>query len=215
MNKSAMFIIILGLFLPGCVASSKTVKPTTVPPERPTVVTQEKILPEKPLIVEQPVAEIRHPVSDAIQIAEKPLYQQQIGVSYSQITNLISEFIDIQPIENSPGQRKFLGSSDNNLVTLEIIGEEDNISEASMRLIYPRDIEPVNADLNNAMVLRFLRNTAPEFETWPPIIKDMINKLHAMDVDGKEEDKISLGEKIVQILYDKNINSITVTVRPK
>jgi len=212
MNKLTVFII-LGLFISGCAATSKTVKPTSAP-EVPAVVTQEKVLPEVLPVAEQPVPEVVPP-PDIAEIVEKTPAQQQIGVSYSQITHLISNFIDIQPIEDSHGQRKFLGSSDNNLVTLEIMGEKDNVSQVSMRLIYSEDMEPINADLNNAMVLRFLRNAAPEFEKWPPIIKDMINKLHTMDVDGKEEDKISLNEKIVHILYDKDINSITVTVRPK
>ena len=205
MNKLAVFII-FGLVISGCVATSKTVRPTSLP-ETKAPVAQEKVLPEILPAAGQSVTEIHPLVSD--------VPQQQVKMTYSQITNMIDEFLDIQSVETSSGQHKFLGVSEDNLVTLELIGGRDNILQASIKLIYPKHIEQVNTDLNNAMMLRFLRNAASGFEKWSTTVKDIANKFHTMDIGNREEDKIILGEKIVQIFYDKDAESITVTVRPK
>ena len=213
MNKLTVFII-LSLFISGCAVTSKTVRPTRVT-EASAPVTQEKMLPHIHPIVDESVAEVHPMALDAPEIAEESVPQQQVKMTYSQITNMIGEFLDIQSVETDHGQYKFSGISENNLVTLELIGARDNISQASMILVYPEDIEPLNTDLNNAMMIRFLRNVAPEFEEWSTSVKDITGKFYATDIGSTEEEEIILGEKIIQILYDKNIDSITLRVGPK
>lgn len=148
-----------------------------------------------------------------VSVKEERLPQQQIGLRYTEITNLIDQFLNIQPIQTDTGEPKFLGVSEDKLVTLEIIGEKNNVLQASMKIDYPENIVAINADLNRAMMLRFLRNTAPEFGDWSNEVKEIVNKFYSMQIDTKEEENIALGKKIIKISYDKKVDSITVTVK--
>lgn len=206
--RQISIVVVVILFIAGCVASSQTVKPSTVPEESGSII-QAQAMPATPPIAEQPVAE------SVPQIVEQVVGQQQIEITYAQITNLLSEFVDIQPVEDISGTPRFLGTSDNGLVTLEIIGSKDNISQASMKLVYPKDIVVVDADLNKAMLLRFLRNAAPEFTEWPSRVDGIITKFAAMDIGVEEKEKSTYGEKVIETLYNKNIDSVTVTVKHK
>lgn len=199
MNKSTIFIV-LGLFISGCVATSETVKPTS--------------LPEKPVpVIQEPVPVIQgETIPEPAPVVEQPLIQERTGMTYVQITDVINEFIEIKPAEGISGQPRFLGTSENNLVILEIMGEKDNISQASIKLTYPKGIEPVNADLNNAMMLRFLRNIAPGLEDWPNRVKGIVERFSALDIGGRKEEKIVSDGKAIDILYDKSTDSIKIMV---
>ena len=182
---SLLFIISIS----GCVTSSKVVQPE---PEGPDLVLEEHV-----------------PIGNFI---AEPSLERPI-ITYSQITNLIGEFLEIQSLKDSSGETKFSGVSDDKLVRLEMIGEKDNIGQASIELAYLKDIEPINKDLNKAMMLRFLRNAAPEFEKWPSSVEDIISRFDSMDKNTTEEDRIALDKKIIDILYDKRIpSSIRLTV---
>ena len=189
--KNILFYFFLILFISGCVASSKTTRPISIP-KAPTP------------IIEQPVEALP---------SELPVVKEKPAFTYSQITNLISKFLDIQPAGEVSGKQRFMSTSENSLVSLEIIGSMDNVSEASMSLVYPKDIEIINSDLNNAMMVRFLRNIAPEFNDWSNRTKDILNKFYAMNIGETGEEIIVLGEKTIQVLYDRNIDSISLTVR--
>lgn len=202
MDRLIKFVI-LGLFISGCATTPKTLEPTTAP-EKQAPIVKGQMLPEMPPVTKQPV------VAKGVAIP-----QQQTIITYSQVTNLIEEFLDIKPIESVSGKPMFLGTSETNLVTLEIIGDKDSVSQTSMRLIYPKDIETINVDLNNAMMLRFLKNVAPEFEEWPSRVKEIINKFSSIEAGNREKENIALDKKIIQVLYErnKNINSIILTVK--
>lgn len=209
--KKIGIVITLTLFITGCAASSKTVRPTSAP-EQTGAVIHEQVVPGPFPAIEQPVVETAPEIQDVSQTAQ-PITGQPIGIAYSQITNLISEFIDVQPVETTSGEPMFLGTSENNLVILEIIGDKDNISQASMKLAYPKDIVTMDADLNRAMMLRFLRNAVPEFEDWPGRVSDIVSKFDSMAAESREESRIAFDGKIIDIIYDKDTESITVTVR--
>ncbi len=183
--KNIFLYLILIFFISGCTASSKTIQSVNSPKE-PTPTIKAELVP-----VAGPIA------------------------SYPQITNVISEFLDIKPAESGPGEERFLGVSENNLVSLEIIGGMDNISQVSMSLVYPKSMETLSADLNNAMMLRFLRNVAPEFEDWSNRTKDILDKFYRMGVGKIEEETIILDQKAIQVLYDKSLDSIILTVNLK
>lgn len=186
-TKRMVLYVFLGLCISGCAAHSKTVKPTTVSTVTPAVVT-EKTLQKEPRLTEK------------------------IDITYSQVTNLIDEFLDIEATQTPSGKPMFLGQSENKLVTLEIIGEKDSVLQASMKLAYPEDIIGTKADLNQAMLLRFLKNTAPEHGDWSKEVKKIIDKFYSMQVDIEEEE-ITLEQKLIHVLYDKNKTCIVVTVK--
>lgn len=202
--KNLIFYLFLVVFVSGCAASSKTVKPASAP-KAPAPAMESKPMPKTTQMKEEALK-----VKDA-----KEMSMSVLPINYAQVTNVISEFLHLNPAEDISGESGFAGTSENNLVVLEIIGTMDNISRVSMNLVYPKDMEAVDADLNNAMMLRFLRNVAPEFKDWSNRIKDILNKFYAMNAGEIKEERIPFDKKEIRLLYDKNMNSISLTVEPK
>jgi hypothetical protein len=136
-------------------------------------------------------------------------------IRYSQITSAIAEFIDIKEENAIAGENNYSGVSENKLTILEIKGDRNDVREASIKLIYPKGIDKANAELNNAMMSRFLKNAIPEFPDWHNRIKGILNKFYSMEtgVKGVETEDIKLSDRIIRILYDKNADYITVTLK--
>lgn len=191
--KTNLILLILFLFISGCATGSKTLKQHGAMKEQ---------LPAKTS------AEKTRAIQSSAEAAPPP------RIAYAQITNLISEFLNIKAMDNTlAGQPRYVGVSENKLVTLEIIGDRDKAAIASIKLVYPDDIETVSADLNNAMMLRFLKNVAPENKEWSNNVKDITNKFYSLQIGQTKEEDMALQDKMIKILYDKNTASVTLTVR--
>ena len=185
--------VIFILAISGCVTGSKTVEPSTRADNSAPPIA----VPRKPL---------------------KSYSWKSAKIQYSQITNLISEFIDIKETSLVPGENSYSGISENKLTIFEIRGPKDDVKEASMKLIYPKGIDKASAELNNAMMSRFLKNIAPELPDWDNRIKEILNKFHSIapGAQGVAREDIKINNfKIIQILYDKNTSYITVTLKPR
>ena len=202
--------IILCLLIAGCVASSKTVVPSDAPSQSSMPVSAEDVIVKAPQVIHEPLE-----AAPVVVFTEPMETEEPVRITYSQITNLVGEFLDIQSLHGSSDQPVFLGTSENDLVILEIVGEKDNVMEASIRLTYPPDISAVNTDLNNAMMLRFLKNVAPEYSEWPVKIKEIMTSFRSLQMGSRQEDAIALERKLIQVLYDKNIDAITLTLTHK
>ena len=210
-HMNVFLLIILCLLIAGCVASSKTVVPSDVPSQSSMPVSAEDVIGKAPQVIHEPLVE----AAPVVVFREPMNIEEPVRITYSQITNLIGEFLDIQSLHGSSDQPVFLGTSENNLVILEIVGEKDNVMEASIRFTYPPDISAVNTDLNNAMMLRFLKNAAPEYSEWPVKIKEIMTSFRSLQMGSRQEDAIALERKLIQVLYDKNIDAITLILTHK
>ena len=197
-HRNVFLPIILCLLIAGCVSSSKTIVPSDAPSQSSMPVAAEEVIVEASQVIHEPMN-----------------IEEPVRITYSQLTNLIGEFLDIQSLHGSSDQPVFLGTSENNLVILEIVGEKDNVMEASIRFTYPPDISAVNTDLNNAMMLRFLKNAAPEYSEWPVKIKEIMTSFRSLQMGSRQEDAIALERKLIQVLYDKNIDAITLILTHK
>ena len=197
-HRNVFLPIILCLLIAGCVSSSKTIVPSDALSQSSMPVAAEEVIVEASQVIHEPMN-----------------IEEPVRITYSQLTNLIGEFLDIQSLHGSSDQPVFLGTSENNLVILEIVGEKDNVMEASIRFTYPPDISAVNTDLNNAMMLRFLKNAAPEYSEWPVKIKEIMTSFRSLQMGSRQEDAIALERKLIQVLYDKNIDAITLTLTHK
>lgn len=208
MKKITLFLVLFfSLFIFGCAASSKTIRPS----EEALPAVEEKIVSETPVVMpEQPAIQppFPHPIEPILETKPE-------RISYSQITNLIGDLIDIKEASNVPGENRYLGISDNKLVMLEVAGDKEDITQASIKLIYPKDIDKANADLNNAMMERFLKNAAPEFSDWPARVKGILERLNSIPSEGDRIDRenIIIRNKLIEVLYDKDIGSVTLTLR--
>ena len=217
--KNIALVIIFVLAVSGCVTGAKEVKPSS-----------EKAINTIPSIEEKDVSEIQQVFSgnaeemvtlSPVSIVEPAPYNipkpipEPGKIQYSQITNLISEFIDMKDSRAVSGENGYSGVSENELIIFEIKGNKDDVKEASMKLIYPKGIDKTNTELNNAMMYRFLKNIAPEFQDWQGRTKEILDKFHSMQtgVQVSNQEGIGLSNKIIQILYDKNADYIMVTLK--
>lgn len=212
--------IIFMLAISGCVTGAKTVKPSSNEIGNPAP----EIIKEKN-ISEIPIAVSNNIVNLAIQVVPRNIEsypvlkppQDPAKIQYAQIVNLISEFIDMEKNSYVSGENVYSGVSENKLTVLEIKGDKNDVKEASIKLIYPQGIDRASAELNNAMMSRFLKNAAPEFPNWNNRTKEILDKFYSMKtgVQGVTRENIELSNKIIQVLYDKNSDYIAVTLKPQ
>lgn len=215
-----LLILIVTLAISGCVTGAKTVKPSS----NEAGISAPETIKEKN-ISEIPIAVSSKTVNPAVQavpqnIESYPVLKpspEPVKIRYAQIVNLISEFIDMEKNSGVSGENVYSGVSENKLTVLQIKGDENDVKEASMKLIYPQGIDRPSAELNNAMMFRFLKNAAPEFPDWNNRTKEILNKFYSMEtgVQGVTREDIELSNKVIQILYDKNLDYIVVTLKPQ
>jgi len=186
--------ITLCFFITGCVTSSETLRPAACISKEKTAASDDAVVPSGCPFAADRLA----------------IFSPSGPITYSGITNVIDVFFEIKAEKT-----RFSGTSDNNLMNLEMVGQEDEILEASLRLNYPKDIKDVDFDLNSAVMLRFLKNAAPGYKKWQKDVKGIMDKFSSMRIGKKEKDKIVLGKRIINVLYDKNINAIILTVKSK
>ncbi|MBU1006730.1 MAG: hypothetical protein KKH08_03960 [Candidatus Omnitrophica bacterium] len=204
-------LVVFCLFICGCVATSKTVEKKSLPGKT--------VIPEKVETV-APAAEAPAPMVPEVTretvMPETPPAIEEVHkkvLTYSQITNLLSKFIDIQPVNDASGQPRYIGTSESGFVTLGIIGDKQNITTSSLKLYYPIDIPAPEVDLNNAMMIRFLKNVAPEIEDWPVRASAMANRLYAIQ-SARIQEGVVLRDVMIQVIYDKDEYSISIIVTP-
>lgn len=213
-------IIIFMLAVSGCVTGAKAVRPSpreiVNPP--PEAIEEKNILEISTIASNNIVSPPMQTTPQNIEsyTAPKPP-QEPPKIRYSQIMNLISEFINMKKNSIVSGEDVYSGVSENKLTSLEIKGDKNDVKEASMKLMYPQGIDKASAELNRAMMARFLKNAAPEFMNWNSRAKEILNKFYSMKagVQGITRENIELNNKIIQILYDKNLEYIVVTLKPQ
>jgi hypothetical protein len=213
--------LIVTLAVSGCVTGAKTVKPSSIKAGSPAPkIIEKKNISEAPIVVSNnQIKTVMHGFSNK-NIKPYPILkpvQEPVKIQYSQIVNLISEFIDMKEESVVPGENSYSGVSENKLTILEIKGNKNDVKEASMKLIYPKGIDKITAELNNAMMSRFLKNAAPEFPNWQGRIKEILDRFYSMKtgIAGVVGEDIKLSDKIIHIMCDKNAGSIVVTLKPR
>ena len=218
MRKINLFLVVISVvIISGCVTGSKTVKPSSSEAVKHVPVIEEKKVSETPITVSQdPVEPAIHTPSQVVGYPSMPQpIRQPVKMQYSQIANIVSEFIDMKEKSDVPGESRYVGVSENKLTILEIKGDKDDVKEASMKLVYPKGIDKTSAELNNAMMSRFLRNIAPEILDWHNRVETILNKFSSLGTgsEGISEENIPLSYKSIKILCDKNADYIVVTLK--
>jgi len=215
LSLALMFIFVIS----GCVTGSKVIKPSPAETGKsaPDIEQKNIAVPQSAVssVPAEPVVVQTASVAEARPYAVKSKPKTAPKIQYSQIMNLIGEFIDMKESNAIAGENSYLGVSENKLTIFEIKGDKDNIKEASMKLIYPKGIDKTSVELNNAMMSRFLKNAAPEFQNWHSKIKGILYKFYSMETGayGTAEEDIELSNKIIRILYNKNADCIVVTLK--
>ncbi|HEX4959603.1 MAG TPA: hypothetical protein VF173_02095 [Thermoanaerobaculia bacterium] len=85
------------------------------------------------------------------------------GLSYSQMTQYLSSYFSLEKSTPVNGQPRYMGATGDKLAMLELIGDKNDLTEATLIIGLPNDSQSVLVR-NSAMFMRFIKNAAPSWE---------------------------------------------------
>ena len=148
-----------------------------------------------------------HPVSEK-SVAEN----RAIGISYYQVMEYLSKFFLMEKSTPVRGQERYMGQTPDSLAILEIIGNKNNISQATIMIGIPNDV-PDKLVRNTIFVIRFLENTVPEWTNSNEWIT--ANAKRVADIQGVSDAKVVKGNKLITMTFLKPLGMLTLTVKHK
>ncbi len=134
-----------------------------------------------------------------------------IGISYDQIMRYIGQDFPMVKLDDVRGLPCYGGNAPGDHARLEITGNRDNVSRASLAIGLPDD---AHVRLENlAKMMRFVKNVAPELEDdsdsdW------FTNAFKRVTSTGQKEQKI-IGNKLLEMDMNIEVRMLTVTIKHK
>lgn len=147
-------------------------------------------------------------ISKADAQTEKPL---TIGISYNQIMEYLGQYISMSKSTDVRGQPRYMGQTSDNLAMLEIIGNKEDVSQTTLIIGVPNDAPNILVR-NSAMLLRFIKNVAPEWESGSDWAASALKRVSST---GDSEEIIIKGDKSINLSFIKVLGMVTVTVKHK
>jgi hypothetical protein len=132
----------------------------------------------------------------------------KLDVSYAQATRYLSGSIKMQRSTSVQGQPRYMGMTDDKLAVLEVIGEKQNISRATLALALPSDSQRI-IKRNSVMALRFMANLFPEWPGSADWTTDAVRA--AVLAPGKTVVSVH-GKKKIEAVFQKPISMFVLTV---
>lgn len=216
-SGTKIVIIIIGLIIVGStIDTSSTTKQQDNHPQIQQEQQQAVSNIEKQKDETQPKEEHPKAINDkqSIETVEKkttPSPSKKLDVSYVQMMNYLSNFFTMEKVTPVKGEDRYMGQASNGLATLEIIGNKDNISQASLMIGIPSD-EPSVLIENSAILLRFLKNAVPEWDDSNNWATSSMEKIAGSS--NNEEEKI-YGNKQINMSLIKELGIMTITIKHK
>jgi len=133
-----------------------------------------------------------------------------IGISYNQTMEYLDQFISMSKSSDVDGQPRYMGQTSDNLAMLEIIGNKNDVSQASLMIGIPNDA-PKILIRNTAILLRFMKNVAPEWKSGSDWATSALGRVSSTD----EPEEIIRGSKSIKLSVIKVLGIICVTVKHK
>jgi len=147
------------------------------------------------------------PVSEKSVAENKP-----IGISYYQVMEYLSNFFSMEKSTPVHGQERYMGQTSDSLAVLEIIGNKNNISQATLMIGIPADA-PDKLVRNTVLATRFLENTVPEWTNSNEWIT--ANAERVADTPGISDVKVVKGNKLITMTFLKPFGMLSLTVKHK
>jgi len=135
-----------------------------------------------------------------------------IGISYDEVMEYLSNFFSMEKATLVHGQERYMGQTSDSLAVLEIIGNKDNISQATLMIGVPSDAPRILVR-NTAMLLRFLENTVPEWTNsseWATAAMKRVT-----NIPGVSDVKVVKGNKLITMTFLKPVGMLSLTVKHK
>jgi hypothetical protein len=86
-----------------------------------------------------------------------------LGLTYERATAYLAQFFAMESSTPVGGQDRYMGKNANGMAMLELIGPKSNLVGASLVFAVPGDA-PNAVIQNSVLMVRFLKNTFPEWE---------------------------------------------------
>ncbi len=137
--------------------------------------------------------------------------QQSIGLSYIQVTKYLSNSITLHKSSSVRGQTRYLGTTNDKLAILEVIGQKKNISQATLVIGLPKDSQPILMR-NGAMLLRFMTNIAPD---WSDSTRWATNALGQVTSSSNNSTYTIRGNKRIEMTFQRQLAMVLLTVKHK
>jgi hypothetical protein len=134
-----------------------------------------------------------------------------IGLTYDQITQNLSDDITMEKTADLHNQSHFMGQTDDKLAMLEVIGDKNNVSEATLAIGLPDDSSEI-VRRNSALLLRFMLNVAPD---WDGASDWTIGAVKEATSSPGEAIYTDQGDKRIKMMFAKNIGMLWVNVKHK
>ena len=146
-------------------------------------------------------------------VSEKNVAENRaIGISYYQVMEYLSKFFLMEKSTPVRGQERYMGQTPDSLAILEIIGNKNNISQATIMIGIPNDV-PDKLVRNTIFAIRFLENTVPEWTNSNEWIT--ANAKRVADIPGVSDAKVVKGNKLITMTFLKPLGMLTLTVKHK
>jgi len=171
------------------------------PAEQTPVVEQIQLAEQTPLVEQLPPAE---------QIEKPPT----LGVSYDDILTLfrnIDIHFDVEEASPVQGQTRSMGSTDDGLAYLEVIGNQADISQAALMLAIPSDAPEIRVR-NAVLCVAMLNYMFPDWEDSSSWFSRTLERLRTTD---DISDEIVQGERVLKVVFSSELGMIVLTVTGK
>ena len=135
--------------------------------------------------------------------------QQSVGLSYAQVTQYLSKSIVMHESSSVRGQTRYLGMTNDKMAIMEIIGQKNDISQATFVICLPKDSQTI-VMRNGAMLLRFMANIAPE---WSGSVNWASDALGKITLPSNNSVSTIRGTKKIVMTFQKPLGMIVLTVK--
>lgn len=136
---------------------------------------------------------------------------QGLGVTYEELVAGLSGFVSIKPIASNHVATKWLGSSSDKKIKIEISGTKMDISEAKLAITAQLEADGTLNAQNLRVITTLLKNSFPNWsdrESWLQTV------LKIIIADHSASRTVVLGKNLVELSYGAG-NSIIVWIVPK
>lgn len=132
------------------------------------------------------------------------------GLSYSQMTRYLSSYFALEESTPVNGQPRYMGATGDKLAMLELIGDKNDLTEATLIIGLPNDSQAILIR-NSAMFMRFIKNATPNWAGSSDWVVAALKKATAT------ENPVSTvrGTRRITVTFQKPLGMVLVTVKHK
>jgi hypothetical protein len=134
--------------------------------------------------------------------------QHSIGLTYKQVAQYLDRSISMSKSSDVGGQPRYMGQSSDGLAILEIIGDKNDISQATIMIGVPNDSH-AKLISNTALLVRFIKNIDP---AWGGGADWAASALQNASSTGNPQSTVR-GNKLIKLSTIKSVGLVSLTVK--